>query len=124
MEDTKKSKYGSKKKTLREPLEIGEDVLLLSCRIKKKNHPRKFYKSTVDNRPFFEKNTIFNITSRQNIENKTFYWLKTKTLIKKSCFASYEKRFTRYWVTFCKKKFNQKNIFSIKKTIWIKKKTR
>ena len=111
-----KSKYGRKKKKLRKPLEIGEDVLLLSSRIKKKNDPRKFYKSRIGNRPFFEKSTIFTITNRQNIDNKTFYWLKSKKTNKKSSFASYDKRFMRYWVIFHKTIFDQKK-FSIKKNI-------
>ena len=81
-----KSKYGRKKKKLRVPLEIGEDVLLRSSRIKKKSDPGKFYKSTVDNRPFFDKNAIFTITNRQNIDNKTFYWIKNKKTNKKVLF--------------------------------------
>ena len=44
-----KKNYLRKKKKLRVPLEIDEDVLLLSTRIKKKSDPGKFYKSTVDN---------------------------------------------------------------------------
>ena len=63
-----------------------EDVLLLLSRIKKKSDPGKFYKSTVDNRPFFDKNTIFTITNRQNIDSKTFYWIKNKKTNKKVLF--------------------------------------
>ena len=59
-----KSKYGRKKKKLRVPLEIGEDVLLLSSRIKKKGDLGKFYKSTVNNRPFSDKDAIFTITDK------------------------------------------------------------
>ena len=88
-----KSKYGRKKKKLRVPLEIGEDVLLLSSRIKKKSDPGKFYKSTVDNRPFFDKNAIFTITNIQNIDNKMFYWIRNKKTNKKLCFVSCEKKF-------------------------------
>ena len=47
-----KKKYLRKKKKLRVPLEIGEDVLLLSSRIKKKSDPGKFYKN-LDNKMFF-----------------------------------------------------------------------
>ena len=81
-----RSKYGRKNKNLREPLEIGEDVLLLSSRIKKKSDPGKFYKSTKDNRPFCNKKTIFTITNRQIIDNKTFYWIKNKKTNKKVLF--------------------------------------
>ena len=63
-----KSKYGRKKKKLIVPLEIAEDVLLLLSRIKKKSDPGKFYKSTVDNRPFFDKKTIFTIIKKSNID--------------------------------------------------------
>ena len=79
-------KYLRKKKKLRVPLEIGEDVLLLSSRIKKKSDSGTFYKSTVDNKSFFDKNAIFTITNRQNIENKTFYWIKNKKTNKKLLF--------------------------------------
>ena len=57
-----KKKYLRKKKKLRVPLEIGEDVLLLSSRIKKKSDSGKFYKQNKQ-------------TNRQNIDNKTFYWI-------------------------------------------------
>ena len=90
-----KKKYLRKKKKLRVPLEIGEDVLLLSFRIKKKSDPGKFCKSRVDSKSFFDKNAIFTIKNRQNIDNKTFYWIKNKKTDKKFCFASYEKKFTR-----------------------------
>ena len=83
-----KKKYLKKKKKLRVPLEIGEDVLLLSSRIKKKSDPGKFYKSTVDNKSFLDKNAIFTITNRQNINNKTFYWIKNKKTNKKVLFCA------------------------------------
>ena len=82
-----KSKYLRKKKKLREPLEIGEDVLLLFSRTKKKSDPGKFYKSTVDNNSFFDKNAIFTITNRQNVDNKTFYCIKKKKTNKKVLFC-------------------------------------
>ena len=50
-----RKKYQKKKKKLRIPLEIGENVLLLSSRIKKKDSPRLFYKSSTDNRLYFDK---------------------------------------------------------------------
>ena len=78
-----KKKYIRKKKKLKVPLEVGEDVLLLSSRIKKKSDPGKFYKSTVDNKSFFDKNAIFTIT---NIDNRTFYWIKNKKTNKKVLF--------------------------------------
>ena len=67
-----KKKYLRETKKLRVPVEIGEDILLLSSRIKKKSDPGKSYKSTVDSKSFFDKNAIFTITNRQNIDNKLF----------------------------------------------------
>ena len=57
-----KKKYLRKKKKL----EIGENVLLLSSRIKKKSDLGKFYKSMMDNKSFFDKNAIFTIIKRKN----------------------------------------------------------
>ena len=51
----KRNKYQKKRKKLRIPLEIGEDVLLLSSRIKKKDSIGLFYKSSADNRSYFDK---------------------------------------------------------------------
>ena len=70
-----KKRYLRKRKKLRVPLKIGEDVLLLSSRIKKKRVSSLFYKSSVDNQLFFDKKTIFTIIQMQDIDNKTFYWL-------------------------------------------------
>ena len=85
-ERCQKKKYLRKKKKLRIPLEIGEDVLLLSSRIKKKSDPGKFYKSTLGSKSFFDKNAIFTVTNKQNIDNKTFYWIKNKKTNKKVLF--------------------------------------
>ena len=47
------------KKKLREPLVVGEKVLVLAERLKKKDAPGVLYKSTTENVPFFNKNEIF-----------------------------------------------------------------
>ena len=52
-------KYLKKKKLLRVPLQIGEDVLILSSRIRKKDAPGKFHKSSVDNKTFLTKKIFF-----------------------------------------------------------------
>ena len=44
---------------LREPLDIGEKVLVLAERLKKKYAPGKLYKSTTQNKTLFNKNKIF-----------------------------------------------------------------
>ena len=82
MRDTKEVSMVEKKKKLRQPLEIGEHILLLLSRIKKKDDPRKFYKSTVDNKSFFDK----------NIDNKTFYWIKNKKTNKKNLVSCHARR--------------------------------
>ena len=65
-------KYLKKKKQLRVPLEIGEDVLILSLRIRKKDAPGKFYKSSIDNKTSFNGQNIFQVTNRKKNKNKTF----------------------------------------------------
>ena len=50
-----RKKYQKKKKKLRISLEIGEDVLLLSSRLKKKDSPGLLYKSSTDNKSYFDK---------------------------------------------------------------------
>ena len=67
--------YSRKKKRLRVDLAIGEDVLLLAERIKKKLIPGKFYKSSVQNISFFNKEKLFVISNKNTINDKTFYWL-------------------------------------------------
>ena len=65
------------KKKLREPLEIGEKVLVLAERIKKKDAPRFLFKSTTENVPFFNKKEIFNIDKYILNNNVYNYWIKT-----------------------------------------------
>ena len=84
-----KTRHLRKRKKLRVPLKIGDNVLLLSSRIKKKSPPGLFYKSSVDNQSFFDKKTIFTIIKTRDIDNKTFYWLKNKKNDKKSKISRY-----------------------------------
>ena len=65
--------YDRKKRKLWQILEVGE-VLVLSERIKKKDSPGKFYKSSTENRPHFNKNIILSI----DIIFTIFYFLETK----------------------------------------------
>ena len=46
-------KKDSRKRQLREPLNLGEKVLVLAERLKKKNAPGRLYKSTTQNKSFF-----------------------------------------------------------------------
>ena len=68
--------FERKKLKVRSPLEMGEEVLVLASRLKKKDSPGKFYKSSVDNKSYFHKSQTFLITNRQKIDEKSFYWLK------------------------------------------------
>ena len=63
-----------KRKTINN-LGVGEKVLVLAKRIKQKSAPGKFQKKTVQNMPYFNKETM--LITRKN-QNKTFYWLKNE----------------------------------------------
>ena len=52
-------KYSAKRKKLRERLFVGEKVLVLTERIKKKAAPGKFYKQSVQNISYFNKDKTF-----------------------------------------------------------------
>ena len=55
---------------------MGEEVLILAARLKKKNSPGKFYKSSVDNKSYFHKEETL-LMNRQTIDEKYFYLLKS-----------------------------------------------
>ena len=52
-------KLSSRRKQLREPLIVGEKVLVLAERLQKKDAPGSLFKSTTENIPFFNRNEIF-----------------------------------------------------------------
>ena len=54
-------KLSSRRKRLREPLNIGEEVLVLAERLKKKDTPGSLFKSTTENIPFFNRDQIFTV---------------------------------------------------------------
>ena len=54
----------------------GEKVLVLAERMKKKAAPGKFYKQSVQNISYFNKNRTFMIRKIQQIDNIKYYWLK------------------------------------------------
>ena len=90
----RQERYNNKKdqnnpKKLREPL-IGEKVLVLSERVKKKDAPGRLYKATTQNRSYFSKK-IFIIKKRViTSANDWYYWLSEK-----NCKAINEKRYLR-----------------------------
>ena len=53
---------------LRSPLELEEEVLILAAQPKKKDSPRKFYKSSVDRKSYFQQQETFLITNRQKFD--------------------------------------------------------
>ena len=64
--------YERKKSKLRSPLKVGEEVLVLASRLKKKDSPGKLYESSAYDKSYFHKSEIFLITNRQKIEEKFF----------------------------------------------------
>ena len=62
-----KKKYRAKKKKLRRNLNVGEKVLVLAERIRKKSAPGKLYKQSVQNIAYFNKEQTFVIRTKQKI---------------------------------------------------------
>ena len=67
--------YQRKQKKLREKLNVGERVYVLAERIRKKSAPGKFYKQTVQNISYFNKETVYLIRQRKKVNDIYFYWL-------------------------------------------------
>ena len=57
-----------KRKKLRENLNVGEKVYILVERIKKKSAPEKFYKQSVQNISYFNKDAIYTIRKKHVID--------------------------------------------------------
>ena len=72
-----------KKLKLRSLLKVGEEVLVLASRLKKKDSPGKFYDSSVDNKSYFHKSETFLITNTQKIEENFFLLIKIFKIWKK-----------------------------------------
>ena len=69
-------KKDRRKKQLRSPLNIGEKVLILAERIKKKDAPGFLFKTSTENRPFFNREHIFTIIKRSKLNDGSYlYWL-------------------------------------------------
>ena len=56
------AKVDKHKKRLRDPLEVGEKVLVLTKRLRKKDVPERLYKSTTENKNFFNRERTFTIS--------------------------------------------------------------
>ena len=61
---------------MRTGLSIGERVYVLAERIKKKSTQGKFYKQSVQNISYFNKEKMFVNRAKQTIDKITYYWLK------------------------------------------------
>ena len=59
--DKYNQKLDRRKNTLRSPLNLTEKALVLAERLRKKVVPDTLYKSSTENMPFFNRNTIFTI---------------------------------------------------------------
>ena len=84
---------------MRENLNIGEKVYILAERIKKKSAPGKFYKQSVQNISYFNKDMIYTIRKKHIIDNIRYYWVK-------SPLKSLSKRFQRTELFALKSNFN------------------
>ena len=62
-----------KKRKLRDSLGIGEKVLILAERLRKKDAPDRLHKSTTENRPYFNRNRFFTINRPVQTSDKTYY---------------------------------------------------
>ena len=72
-------KKDANKRKLREPLNIGEKVLVLAERIKKKDAPGKLYKATTQNKSFLNKDKIFIVKKRvKTLSDGWYYWIAEK----------------------------------------------
>ena len=71
------TKLDRRKRRLRDPLEIGEKVLVLAERLRKKDAPGRLYKSTTENKSFFNRGRTFIISERSKLNDNIYlYWLK------------------------------------------------
>ena len=65
----------NRKKKLWEPLGIGEKVLVLAERLKKKDAPGALFKSITKNKLFLNKNQIFIIGKKLLFEDYYYHWI-------------------------------------------------
>ena len=94
-------KYSKKRKKPWEDLKIGERVYLLAERIKKKSAPGKFYKQSVQNISYFNKETVYTIRKKQLIDEIRYYLVR-------SPINNLPKRFLRTEIFALKSNFNLK----------------
>ena len=76
LDDYDVTKYFAKRRKLRDELFIGEKVYIFAERVKKKSALGKFYKQSVQNISYFNKNKTFTIRAIRSIGGIKYYWLK------------------------------------------------
>ena len=76
LDDYGVKKYSTKRRELRDELFIGEKVYVLAERIRKKNAPGKFYKQSVQNISYFNKDKTFIVRAIRSISGIKYYWLR------------------------------------------------
>ena len=54
---------------------VGEKVLVLAERLRKKDAPGNLYKSTTENTPFFNRNDLFIVRKAVPVDNTYYYWI-------------------------------------------------
>ena len=74
-------KIGRRKKTLRSPLNLDEEVLVLAERLKKKDAPGNLYKASTNNMDNL-KFRIFSIYKRARLNNGTYLYIGQKKTVK------------------------------------------
>ena len=73
LDDDDVKNYSAKKRKLRDELFVGERVYVLAERIKKKSASGKFYKQSVQNISYFNKDKTFIIRAVQSIGGIKYY---------------------------------------------------
>ena len=63
-----------RKKRLRDPLEIGGKVLVLAERLREKDAHGRLFKSTTENKSFFNRDRIFKISERSKLNNNIYLY--------------------------------------------------
>ena len=85
------AKVDRRKKRLRDPLELGETVFIFTELLRKKDAPGRLYKSTRENKSFFNRDRTFIISERSKLNNSNYlYWLKENSRKIKNSFLRQE----------------------------------
>ena len=78
-------------KKFKSPLNSGKNVFVLAKRLKKKDSPGKFFKTSTDNILFFHRDRIFTIYKKVKLnDNSYLYWLEENKREVKGRFLRHE----------------------------------